>query len=200
MNPKEEPPEIPPSIATPTKIEESVTQSQATQPIDTSRRIGAGMIALLWVLVLGGGVWLAQGWLDGRAQRNAPVWTSDSNGSGALTLSADRYGQYWITGSANDHTVNFLLDTGATDVSLPQSVADRLGLKRGQASRAITANGTVTIYATNLDSLSIGPLTRNRVRAHINPSMEGDVALLGMNFLRHFELLQRAGELTIRLP
>ena len=158
------------------------------------------MIAMLWILVLGGGTLLAHGWLEKRNTPPVAQWSSNAQGDSALTISADRYGQYLVQGSANNQPIIFLLDTGASGISIPGDVAERLGLVRGQAFDVNTANGSTEVYATELSSLTIGPFRREGVRANINPSMEGDVALLGMSFLRHFELLQRSEELTISKP
>ncbi len=170
------------------------------KPADASRSIGGGMIILLWVLVLGGGSLLAQKWLDNREHARAPSWINNEAGNPVLSLQADRYGQYQLTGSANGQDITFLLDTGASEISIPGDVANRLNLKRGSGYPVITANGTITVYGVQLDEIRIGPFRLENVRAHINPSMQGEVALLGMSFLRHFELLQRAGELTISVP
>jgi aspartyl protease family protein len=117
-----------------------------------------------------------------------------------VILTADRYGQYALTGGANGVPVNFLIDTGASGISIPGSIASELGLRRGRPFEVMTANGIARVYATTLESLTIGPFTQEDVRAHINPSMDGDLALLGMEFLRHYDLLQRNGTLTINPP
>lgn len=158
------------------------------------------MIALLWVLVIGGGTFSANQWLKGREASKITVWTQADGVTPTLILRADRYGQYELKGSANGQNVHFLLDTGATEISIPVSVADRLNLVRGRAYPVSTANGQVTVYSTQLDTVSIGPFTLGNVSAHINPGMDGNVALLGMSFLRHFEMNQRSGELTISAP
>ncbi|NND90076.1 MAG: retroviral-like aspartic protease family protein [Granulosicoccus sp.] len=177
-----------------------MSDSKSDSPRDSARVIAGWMIALLWVLVLGGGTWLAQGWLDERRDARAPRTSSDEQGRQTLMLSADRYGQYQLVGGANQHTVNFLVDTGASGISIPQQVASRLQLQRGRPFQVMTANGSVRVYSTRLDSLSIGPFMQRDVRAHINPAMDGDTALLGMEFLRHYDLLQRDGVLTITRP
>ena len=167
---------------------------------DTARSIGGWMITLLWIIALGAGAFAAQNWLDQRTQRRDGVFVVDESGSHSLRLASNRYGQYRVKGSANGQAVYFLIDTGASGISIPESVAAALGLRRGRAFTVNTANGTTTVYATTLDSLSIGPLSRRGVEAHINPSMDGEMALLGMSFLRHYELTLRAGELTISTP
>jgi len=82
-------------------------------------------------------------------------------------------------------TVRFLLDTGATDISVPGALANRLRLTPGKTSYASTANGTIKVYGTRLDSVALGGLSLANVSAHINPHMQGDTVLLGMSFLQH---------------
>jgi len=170
-------------------------EEQDKLPEDAGDRIGGWMIALLWVLLLGGGWWLSNQWITGREQARAPLWIESDDPNPALILKANRYGQYQIIGSANENRVLFLLDTGASEISIPISVAERLNLRKGQGYPVSTANGELTVYSTRLDEVTIGPFTMQNVRAHINPGMRGDVALLGMSFLRHFEMIQRSGEL-----
>jgi len=164
------------------------------EPAENSTLIGRWMIVGLWILILIFLTLQAQRWLDRRAEARAPVLV---NGGAGLELSADRLGHYQLTGKINGQPVEFLIDTGASELSIPAGVARRLNLDRGRGFQVSTANGSITVYATQLDSVSLGPLRQTAVRAHINPAMEGDVALLGMSFLRHFDLSQRAGHLTI---
>ena len=167
---------------------------------DSGKTIAGWMIALLWILVLGGGSLLAQRWIDNQRMANAPEWVSGEGGNQALLLKSDRFGQYQVDGLANDQSVTFLVDTGASGISIPDAVARRLNLQRGRSFDVLTANGNARVFATRLDSLAIGPFGQRNVRAHINPSMSGETALLGMEFLRHYNLTQRGGELTISLP
>jgi len=176
-----------------------VTQVATPHP-DSASTIGGWMIALLWIIALAGSAYAAQRWLDARDERRNGVIISENAGEPALLLSSNLYGQYRAKGLANDEEILFLVDTGASGISIPAAIASRLNLHRGRASQAITANGTITVYATRLDTLRIGPFIQRDVAAHINPSMDGDIALLGMSFLRHYELSQRDGKLTISYP
>ncbi len=169
-------------------------------PPDAAGAIGGWMIALLWLMLLLGGSLLANQWLTARSNASKPYWNTSADGTPELVLKSDRYGQYALAGSANGEPVEFLVDTGASQISIPILVADRLNLTRGRSYPVQTANGEVTVYATELDEVSIGPFTMKNVPAHVNPGMNGDVALLGMSFLRYFELKQTGGELTISAP
>ena len=91
-----------------------------------------------------------------------------------------------------------MLDTGATEVSVPQELAEYLGLRRGRPQTVWTANGSIVTYGSRLDEVRLGPIALRGVGAHINPHMDGKEVLLGMSFLKDLELVQRESELTIR--
>ncbi len=123
------------------------------------------------------------------------------NPSGLQTVSLlqNRQGHYFVEGKVNDQWVSFIVDTGATSLSVPASVADRLGLKKGFPERTRTANGVITVYRVILDSVRVGPIELSKVVAHINPHMPGDDVLLGMSFLKHLDMTQKNNELTLTL-
>lgn len=115
-----------------------------------------------------------------------------------LVLKRNRDGHYVFPGEINGQRVTFLLDTGATLVSVPAHLADSLGLRPGAPMRAITANGAVTTYATRIDELAFGPFSLRDVPATLNPGMRGDQVLLGMSVLKHLEFTQRGDALILR--
>lgn len=157
------------------------------------------MTVLAWIVVLGLLGAFFSGWMEKLNNPNQQVRTElRADGVREVVLRQNRAGHYVATGAINSHPVTFLLDTGATSVSVPASVASRLGLKRGAPLRANTANGVVTTYATRLDQVRLGEIELDNVRADINPHMRGKEVLLGMSFLRKLEFTQRNRELTIR--
>lgn len=138
--------------------------------------------------------------MEKRSRGQIPMNFTAPDGRRSIGLELDKWGQYLVKGEINGETVAFIVDTGATDVSITGEMAEKLGLEYGSEGLALTANGVVTVYETTIDELSIGQLTLKNVRGSINSSMDGEVGLLGMTFLRHFELIQRDGFLTIREP
>ncbi|MBF0256143.1 MAG: TIGR02281 family clan AA aspartic protease [Gammaproteobacteria bacterium] len=166
------------------------------------------MIIAAWALLLGLLTWLFQGRLEQLDNPNAQLQADSVNGSangpaGAqaaaeLRLKRDRAGHYRAPGRINGQPVQFLLDTGATHVALPEALADRLALKRGVRIQSHTANGTVSAWRTELDEVRLGSIVKNRVSGVIMPNMPGEQVLLGMSFLRSLELVQRDGELILR--
>ncbi len=165
-----------------------------------TRRFGAGMVIATWVAILALLTVLFGGWFERSLNPNAdPQARLGVNGVREVVLMQNRGGHYVATGAINGRATTFMLDTGATDVSVPARLAERLGLERGSPRRARTANGTITVYDTRLDEVDLGGIVLRGVRASINPYMTGDdEVLLGMSFLRHLELVQRDRELTIR--
>ncbi len=84
-------------------------------------------------------------------------------------------------------TAPFLVDTGATDVLLPASLAELLGIEVGPEGRTKsyqTANGIVTHTTVMLRSVDLGGASVENVPASISPSLE--IGLLGLSFFNHF--------------
>jgi aspartyl protease family protein len=164
-----------------------------------SQRLGKGMIIVAWLVVLGLLTLFFNHWQDRQYNPNQQYESRvTSAGVREITLLRNRYGHYVANGQINGRDVVFMLDTGATTVSVPETVARRLELEGGAPYRVSTANGTITVYATRLDRLELGDIILNNVRADINPYMDSDDILLGMNVLKNLELIQRGERLTLR--
>lgn len=117
-----------------------------------------------------------------------------------VRLKQNDMGHYVVSGTINRQPVIFLLDTGATDVSIPAHLADELGLLPGARQRAMTANGSVIMYQTHIDELSIGEIQLGNVDGNLNPGMRSDKILLGMSALKQLEFSQKDGWLVLRTP
>jgi len=155
-------------------------------------RVGRRMIWLA-ALVLLGGLYMLFSTLD---QKGGAVVSIDAGGAAMIVLEQDRNGHYQVKGEINKQPVTFLVDTGATDVAVPESMARTLGLKFGPRVRVMTAAGPAQAWMTRLNEVSIGGIRRRDVRATIT-SGEFDGVLLGMSFLRHYSLRQQDGKLVI---
>ncbi|MDQ2069363.1 retropepsin-like aspartic protease family protein [Natronospira bacteriovora] len=161
----------------------------------------AMVMALLAFLTLLGVLTLAfEGVLDDREHPNRQVGATAVNDQQLeLRLQRNRQGHYLAEGEINGYPVTFLLDTGATTISVPGHLADRIGLERGHIIPTLTAGGRVNSYATRLN-VNLGGIRQDDIRASINPAMDMDKVLLGMNFLGPLELEQRDGVLVLRTP
>ena len=115
-----------------------------------------------------------------------------------LILKRSRNGHYIFPGTINGQPVTFLLDTGATHVSIPAHLGPRLNLRPGAWAESITANGTASVRTTSIDALAFGPFTLRNLPASLNPGMQDEFILLGMSVLRQLEFTQRGDTLVLR--
>ncbi len=173
-----------------------------SQPQDQSSRqnaMGRYMIIGMWVLGLLLAILLVNRALERNRNPNNAVVTSYEAGKRSITLERGRHGHYLVTGQINGSSVDFLIDTGASSVSIPADFASKIGLRKGNPLQLSTANGISTAYETRVDSLTLGDLEIRNPTSHINPGLHGEV-LLGMSVLKNYELIQRGNQLVIREP
>lgn len=151
---------------------------------------------MLWVAAIGllGGLYLLFSLLE---KDGVTISTYDNNGAAMVVLEQDRNGHYEAEGTINGRPVTFLVDTGATDVSMPESAARALGLEFGPRVTVMTAAGPAPAWMTRLDEVTVGGIRRANVRATITGGNFNGV-LLGMSFLKHYNLQQQDGRLVIR--
>ena len=165
---------------------------------DPNPHSGGGkiMLAIAWVLIMGGVYWFFNGWEAREANPNPARALNQQQGE--LTLERNRAGHYVAEGEINGKRVTFLLDTGATWVAVPLALGRELGLRRGAAVTLQTANGAATGYQTRLDRVRLGPLELTDVGAVMADGLDADVVLLGMSFLKRVEFTQRGDQLILR--
>ena len=166
---------------------------------DSTNKIGKAFVWLAWIMALVLLMFVFQGVLDEQYNPNSrPQVSLTSAGQAEVVLEQNRHGHYVTQGSINEKPVIFLLDTGATQVSIPAHIADELQLESFGSYPVQTANGNVTVYRTQIDQLSIGNIFLYNVAAHINPGMKSDSILLGMSALKKVEFSQTGKQLTLR--
>ncbi len=118
--------------------------------------------------------------------------------SSSVTLVADVRGHFLTTGSINGAMVQFLVDTGATMVSMGVADARRIGINylEGQRGQTRTANGIAAVYRVKLDTVKLGDITLNNVDALVHET-EMPFLLLGMSFLNRVEMRREGTDLTL---
>jgi aspartyl protease family protein len=162
-------------------------------------RLGKAMTIAAWVIALILFTLFFQDRLDKQRNPNQSVYTRINDGGvQEVLLKRNRFGHYVTVGTVNNRPVEFLLDTGASDVAIPLELAEQLGLQRGAPVQYQTANGVVTAYRTLLDSVTIGPIVVRDVPASINPGLRDMEILLGMSVLKRIEFTQRGDTLILR--
>ena len=114
-------------------------------------------------------------------------------------LTADVQGHFYTDGQVNGRSVRFVVDTGATLISLPASEARRLSIDYQKGKKALlrTANGNVSGYLIKLDTVSIGSVTIYGVDAVVIESRGLASALLGMSFLNRMNMKREGDIMTL---
>ena len=165
------------------------------------RTLSPGKKTAEGVLLLGTEKDAASFEIDGRKTmlRMGHAYSAANPGRQSITLNADARGHFFTTGSINGGSVQFLVDTGATFVSLAASEAKRLGINylQGVRGRMQTANGVATAYRVKLDTVRIGDITINNVDAVVGENDAMGVTLLGMSFLNRMEMKRDDQSMTL---
>ena len=148
-------------------------------------------IVVFWMVVMGG-LYLAMT----HYLKPKPVTVSST---GDLIIPRDRDGHFYALGAVNGQSVIFLVDTGASLVTVSEAFAQSAGLGRGHSTVFQTANGTINGRIVPDVPISMGPLTVSGVRVGVG--LIGDVqdkALLGQSFLARFDITLSKDQMTLR--
>ena len=166
--------------------------------VDDNSKIGKWMLAATWIIGLILLTYFFSSVLEQRYNPNQSPQSSSELGGVEVRLKRNKMGHYVASGFINGQAVTFLLDTGATNVSVPAHLRDRLGLVAGYQYQAQTANGVVTVAQTRINQLQLGEIELRDIDASLNPGMQQDEILLGMSALKQLEFTQRGEWLMLR--
>jgi aspartyl protease family protein len=113
------------------------------------------------------------------------------------TVLADDGAHFHAEASVNGMPVRFLVDTGASAVTLPANDARRLGIAYRSGARLVaqTANGPVPVYRVSLERLRVGAIELRSVEAVV-VEHGLDIPLLGMSFLNQVDMRREGPTLT----
>lgn len=141
--------------------------------------------AVVWALIFVGVIAAAGLWSD---IRDDVVPRQTMVGAEGIEVPQARDGHYYLTLEINGEPIDFVVDTGATDMVLGRNDARRAGIDPEDLvymGSAATANGTVRTARVTLDSVALGSIEDEGLSAVVT---DGDLtgSLLGMGYLRLF--------------
>jgi aspartyl protease family protein len=152
--------------------------------------------AMIWVLIFVGMIAGYGLWSD--IQRDlAPRQSVLSTGQVEVPRMFD--GHFYLTARLNGEPVEFVVDTGATDVVLTKADARRIGIDPDTLTytgSAMTANGMVRTARARVERISVGEIEDRNLEVWINEG-EMDRSLLGMAYLRRFSRIEIADDTLI---
>ena len=126
--------------------------------------------------------------------------TAAAAGGRIVKLNADGRGHFVTVGQINGQTVKFLVDTGASFVSINSSEAKRLGINylAGEKAAISTANGVVRTYKVKLDEVRLGDVTLNNVDGMVHADDALPIVLLGMSFLNRMDMSRDGQQMVLK--
>lgn len=124
-----------------------------------------------------------------------------ARGAGAreITLVSDLNGHFSTSGSINGAALRFLVDTGASFITLGPAAAIAAGIDyhAGREGVVSTANGIVPSWRVRLRRVSIGDIALEDVEAVV-VNTEMPFVLLGMSFLNRMEMRRDGSSMLLR--
>ena len=149
--------------------------------------------AAIWIFIFLGAIVAAGLWSDIRDTVVPRQAVMQDGRQVVVPMATD--GHFYLTLELNGTPVRFVVDTGASEMVLSAEDAARVGIPQETlvfSGRAYTANGTVETAPVRLETVALGPIVDQGVRAVVN---RGELAesLLGMSYLRRFDRLEISG-------
>jgi aspartyl protease family protein len=134
--------------------------------------------------------------LDGRVSARNKVRTG-----GEVQIRRDLAGMYSTVGSINGMPVNFLVDTGATQIAMNAAHARRLGIDyrvTGTPTAVTTASRVERAWAVTLDTVKVGDIELRNIASVILEGSQPATILLGMSFLGQLQITNEGQLMTLR--
>jgi len=134
----------------------------------------------------------------GQPYNSAGSSTAGSADAQRATLAAGTGGHFFADGQINGGAIRFVVDTGATSVSIPARDAARLGIdyQKGRRVSTQTAAGPVAAYLVTLDTVRVGDIELHGVQA-IVIEQGLNMALLGNSFLSRTDMRLEGQTMTL---
>ena len=164
---------------------------QETQGLTRGLKWGPLGIVVFWLVIMGavyGGIQHVM------KPRQVTVSTA-----GDMTIPRARDGHFYVAGTVAGQPVMFLVDTGASLVTVSQELANSAGLGAGTPTRFHTANGVIDGRVVANVPVSIGPASVSGVKVAVGLVGIGpERALLGQSFLSRFQITLTKNEMVLR--
>jgi len=140
----------------------------------------------------------ANGRSEGKELAANPAATG-AGGHQSVTLGMQQGGHFFSEGGINGSPIHFLVDTGASLVSISAADARRMGINylRGERGWIMTANGRTAVYRLKFDEVRLGEIVLRNVDGSVHEGGGLPVALLGMSFLNRTDIRREGPAMTI---
>lgn len=159
--------------------------------LPTGLKWGPFAIVAVWMAVMGALYLLSVQYLKPK-----PVVVLSG---GVLVIPMARDGHFYATGTVGGKPARFLVDTGASMVTVSEAFAQQAGLQGGTPTVFKTANGDLQGRVLSGVPVSMGSAQVSGVRVGVGlVGGEADEALLGQSFLNQFEITLSDRQMTLK--
>ncbi len=151
----------------------------------------------VWLLIFMGLVAIVASWQDIR--QSGQTTSFQQSQDGAIIIPKEIDGHFHLTLTINDRPIDFLVDTGASDIVLTRKDAARVGFDPNRLDywgMANTANGTVRLATIRLETVRLGEFIDKNIRASVNKAPM-EKSLLGMRYLSKFRAIEISNDQMI---
>ena len=151
----------------------------------------------VWLLIFMGLVAIVASWQDIRQSGQTTSFQQSQDGAIIIPKKID--GHFHLTLTINDRPIDFLVDTGASDIVLTRKDAARVGFDPNRLDywgMANTANGTVRLATIRLETVRLGEFIDKNIRASVNKAPM-EKSLLGMRYLSKFSAIEISNDQMI---
>lgn len=151
----------------------------------------------VWLLIFMGLVAIVASWQEIR--QSGQTMSFQQSEDSAIIIPKEIDGHFHLTVTINDRPIEFLVDTGASDIVLTRKDAARVGFDPNRLDywgMANTANGTVRLATIRLETVRLGEFIDKNIRASVNKAPM-EKSLLGMRYLSKFRAIEISNDQMI---
>jgi aspartyl protease family protein len=147
---------------------------------------------VIWVILFGIAYLFFENWLEPKI-----AVIQDNRAGSEVVISRSWDGHYYVRGEINGYPVDFMVDTGASMVSISYDLARAANLPTGRPASFSTAGGKFMGEIVSGQDIKIGGILAKGLS--ISVGMQGEMGLLGQNFLRRVEVVQSGDRMVLRV-
>jgi aspartyl protease family protein len=116
---------------------------------------------------------------------------------GEIVIPRSLDGHYYVRGAINGYPIDFMVDTGASIVSVSNEFSRVANLPSGAPASFSTAGGMVRGEIVSGQTIEAGGIAVNGLSVSVG--IQGEIALLGQNFLRRVDVIQSNDRMILRV-